>query len=74
MSPSLKDSTVFRHLPIFNHYIREFCETKLDEEAAKGAAFDVMSPLNVVLLSMYLDATLGIEWHQKTAYANFFGE
>lgn len=74
MSPSLKDSTVFSHLSIFNFYIREFCNTKLDEEAQNGKPFDVMLPLNVVLLSMYLDATLGIEWHQKTAYANFFSE
>lgn len=74
MSPSLKDSTVFSHLSIFNYYIREFCNTKLDEEAQSGKSFDVMLPLNVVLLSMYLDATLGIEWHQKTAYANFFSE
>lgn len=74
MSPSLKDSTVFSHLSIFNYYIREFCNTKLDEEAKTGKASDVMLPLNVVLLSMYLDATLGIEWHQKTAYANFFSE
>lgn len=74
MSPSLKDSTVFSHLSIFNFYIREFCNTKLDEESKIGKAFDVMLPLNVVLLSMYLDATLGIEWHQKTAYANFFHE
>lgn len=74
MSPSLKDSTVFSHLSIFNFYIREFCNTKLDEEAQNRNTFDVMLPLNVALLSMYLDATLGIEWHQKTAYANFFSE
>lgn len=74
MSPSLKDSTVFSHLSIFNYYIREFCHTTLDIEAKKSNPFDVMLPLNVVLLSMYLDATLGIEWHQKTTYANFFSE
>lgn len=74
MSPSLKDSTVFSHLSIFNFYIREFCTTTLAEEAKKGKAFDVMLPLNVCLLSMYLDATLGIEWHQKSAYSNFFSE
>lgn len=74
MSPSLKDSTVFSHLSIFNFYIREFCNVTLDEEAKMGKAFDVMLPLNVCLLSMYLDATLGIEWHQKSTYANFFSE
>ncbi|XP_031641181.1 probable cytochrome P450 313a4 [Contarinia nasturtii] len=74
MSPSLKDSTVFSHLSIFNYYIREFCNTKLDDESKNGKPFDVMLPLNVCLLSMYLDATLGIEWHQKTAYANFFSD
>lgn len=74
MSPSLKDSTVFGHLSIFNYYIREFCSKDLDTEEKKQKPFDIMLPLNVTLLSMYLDATLGIEWHQKTAYANFFNE
>lgn len=74
LSPSLKDSTVFSHLSIFNFYIREFCNTKLKEEADRTKPFDVMLPLNVVLLSMYLDATLGIEWNQKATYAQFFSE
>lgn len=74
ISPSLKDSTVFSHLPIFNFYIREFCNNELKEESDKGKAFDVMLPLNTVLLSMYLDATLGVEWNQKAAYAQFFNE
>lgn len=74
MSPSLKDSTVFSHLSIFNFYIREFCNVQLKDEMKKNKPFDIMSPLNVVLLSMYLDATLGIEWHQKTAYACYFSE
>lgn len=74
MSPSLKDSTVFSHLSIFNYYIREFCNVHLKEKANQNRPFDVMLPLNVTLLSMYLDATLGIEWQQKTTYANFFSE
>lgn len=74
MSPSLKDSTVFSHLSIFNYYIREFCNVQLNKEMKNKKPFDVMILLNVTLLSMYLDATLGIEWHQKTAYANFFSE
>lgn len=74
MSPSLKDSTVFTHLSIFNYYIREFCHVQLMDETKNAEPFDIMVPLNVVLLSMYLDATLGIEWHQKTTYAKFFSE
>lgn len=74
MSPSLKDSTIFNHLTIFNFYIREFCNTKLKEESDRGKPFDVMLPINIVLLSMYLDATLGIEWNLKGKYAQFFSE
>lgn len=74
MSPSLKDSTVFNHLSIFNFYIREFCSTTLSEESERAKPFDVMLPLNVVLLSMYLEATLGIEWHLKGTYAQVFSE
>lgn len=74
MSPSLKDSTVFNHLSIFNFYIREFCNTTLAEESKRSKSFDIMLPLNVVLLSMYLDATLGIEWNKKAMYARFFSE
>lgn len=72
MSPSLKDSTIFNHLSIFNFYIREFCNTRLKEESDRAKPFDIMIPMNVVLLSMYLDATLGIEWNQKETYAKFF--
>lgn len=74
MSPSLKDSTIFNHLSIFNFYIREFCNTKLKEESDRAQPFDMMLPLNCVLLSMYLDATLGIEWKLKGTYAQFFSE
>lgn len=52
----------------------EFCNTELKEESESGKPFDMMTPINVVLLSMYLDATLGIEWNQKAAYAQFFNE
>lgn len=65
---------MFSHLSIFNYYIREFCNGRMVKEMEHGQPFDIMVPLNVALLSMYLDATLGIEWHQKTAYANFFSE
>lgn len=74
MSPTLKDSTVFNHLTIFNFYVREFCHTQLKEKSDRAQPFDIMLPLNVVLLSMFLDATLGIEWKQKSAYAEFFTE
>lgn len=74
MSPALKDSTIFQHLSIFNFYVREFCNTQLIEESERTKPFDIMLPLNVVLLSMFLDATLGIEWDQKTTYARFFSE
>lgn len=74
ISPFLKDSTVFSHFSIFNFYIREFCNVQLMDEMKKNKPFDIMPPLNVALLSMFLDATLGIEWHQKTAYANYFNE
>lgn len=114
MSPTLKDSTIFNHLSIFNFYVREFCNTQLKEESERAKPFDIMLvfawllspelpinirywmccsiilwsftfylivcvdicrlPLNVVLLSMFLDATLGIEWNQKATYAQFFSE
>lgn len=74
MSPSIKDSTVFSHLTIYNYYLREFCNVQLLKEQNKKQPFDIMAPLNVCMLSMYLDAALGVEWTRKTAYAQCFNE
>lgn len=72
IKPSLKDSTISSHLSIFNYYLREFCTIQLANEANNGKPFDLMLPTNVVLLSMFLDATFGQEWTRKTEYSQYF--
>lgn len=72
MMPSLRENTVYSHLPVFNYYLENFCQTRLASEADTGKAFDILQPLNICLLEMYLDATFGVEWKYKTEYAKYF--
>lgn len=72
MSPALKESTIVSHLVIFNHHIREFVKGELVKKANEAKPFDVITPLNVALMSMFLDATMGIEWTYKSEYSNRF--
>lgn len=72
LNPSMKDSTISSHLTIFNYYLREFCTIQLANEANNGVPFDLMPLANVVLLSMFLEATFGQEWTRKTEYTQIF--
>lgn len=73
MQPSLKDTAVFEHFSYFNLYLRDFCTKQLKELCDQGKPFDVLTPLNVCFLCMYLDATFGVEWKHKSEYASMFG-
>lgn len=72
LKPSLKDSTIASHLTIFNYYLRDFCAIQLANEANNGKPFDLLEPMNVCLLSMYLEATFGQEWTHKGEYTKKF--
>lgn len=74
LKPSLKDSTISSHLTIFNYFMREFCDVQLANEANNSKPFDILTPLNQCLLSMYLEATFGQEWTDKSKYTKAFQE
>lgn len=69
---SLKDSTIASHLTIFNYYLREFATVKVANEADSGKPFDILIPMNICLLAMYLEATFGQEWIHKAEYTKAF--
>lgn len=72
LAPSLKETTVSQHLPTINYYARNLCETVLSGKAVTGEVFDVLGPLNICLLEMYLHAIFGTEWQHKTEYSRLF--
>lgn len=63
---------MFGHLSIFNKFVRGLV-LELKEELRKPA-FNILEPLNVCTLSMFLDAVIGMEWHYKTKYTEYFNE
>lgn len=72
--PSMKDSAIAAHSSIFNYFFRELCADQLARVANDGRTIDILLPLNVCYLSMYLEASYGQEWTQSDEYAKLLHE
>lgn len=72
VSPAINLSSVSAHLPIFNDNIRK----TVANLPANGEFIDILKPLTVCKITMFVEAALGLGWEPevKQRYLKQFAE
>lgn len=72
VGPALNLSSVSAHLPIFNQNIRK----AVADLPCDGEFFDILVPLNMCKMTMFLEASLGatLDADTKQKYIQIFAE
>lgn len=70
ISPTISQSIITTHLPIFNKHIKRF----VSNLPMKGHFFDILPSIRLCKIEMFIDAALGTEWEpgMKQRYLQHF--